>query len=92
MFTEKITIDKGRVYLLFDKEENFIGRAFIEDVTDKPIKVFTYVDKKYEKEYEDIAGSVYRTVNENFTEKEKIKMEFVMRFLVDESTRTVVFD
>lgn len=92
MFTEKVTLDRGAVFLLFDKEENFMGRAFIEDMSENPIKVFTYVDKRHEKEYEEIAGLIYNAVKNEKEEKEKIKMEFVMRFLIEDLTRTVVLD
>ncbi|WP_319370662.1 hypothetical protein [uncultured Ilyobacter sp.] len=92
MFTEKIIINKGAVYLLFDKNENFIGRAFIEDLNESPVKIFTYVDKKYEKEYEDIAGSVSRALKEDYSGKSKIKMEFLLNFLTDDATRTVILD
>jgi hypothetical protein len=90
MFTEKAVLNKGAVFLLFDKEENFMGRAFIEDMSENPIKIFTYVDKKHENEYEEMAGLIYSAIKNEKEEEEKIKMEFVMRFLIEESTKTVV--
>ncbi|WP_319201829.1 hypothetical protein [uncultured Ilyobacter sp.] len=92
MFTEKIIINKGAVYLLFDKDENFIGRAFIEDLSESPIKIFTYVGKKYEKEYEEIAGSISKALREDYRGKSKIKMEFLLNFLSEDATRTVTLD
>jgi hypothetical protein len=91
MFSEKVVLNKGAVFLLFDKEENFMGRAFIEDMSENPIKIFTYVDKKHENEYEEMAGLIYSAIK-NEKEEEKIKMEFVMRFLIEESTKTVILE
>ncbi|WP_372713908.1 hypothetical protein [Ilyobacter sp.] len=92
MFTEKIIINKGAVYLLFDKNESFIGRAFIEDLSESPIKIFTYVNKKYEKQYEDIAGAVTKALREDYKGTSKIKMEFLLNFLTEDTTRTVILD
>lgn len=92
MFTEKIIINKGAVYLLFDKDENFIGRAFIEDLSESPVKIFTYVVRTYEKEYEEIAGSIAKALKEDYKGKNKIKMEFLLNFIKEDATRTVTLD
>ncbi|ADO82668.1 hypothetical protein [Ilyobacter polytropus] len=92
MFTEKIIINKGAVYLLFDKDENFIGRAFIEDLSESPVKIFTYVGRTYKKDYEEIAGSISKALKEDYKGKSEMKMEFLLNFIEDDATRTITLD